>query len=288
LRSSVWQRYSGVVNSGVQLWVGATCSDVNGNASIASFQAANSIIGPLQSRRTYVSEQPVSSFPTNISQTNAAADISIDIHPFLSAKGDPTGLANGDYDGVITELLQSFPTSSTSFFTMWHEPEDNMTGAQFVALFQHIYPVCKAANPNVLVGPIFSYYEWRSNNAPTATPDDWWVGSSYCDYMTIDCYWPSWRGAVPQPLENDPYFLRWHNWATTKGKTLYVTERGIAGDDTVCASVILQDETWMKANGYGMYMYWDADIQGDWILTPTANPAMVSAWQQIASRGRSS
>jgi hypothetical protein len=229
LRSSVWQRYSGVVNSGVQLWVGATCSDVNGNASIASFQAANSIIGPLQSRRTYVSEQPVSSFPTNISQTNAAADISIDIHP-----------------------------------------------------------VCKAANPNVLVGPIFSYYEWRSNNAPTATPDDWWVGSSYCDYMTIDCYWPSWRGAVPQPLENDPYFLRWHNWATTKGKTLYVTERGIAGDDTVCASVILQDETWMKANGYGMYMYWDADIQGDWILTPTANPAMVSAWQQIASRGRSS
>jgi hypothetical protein len=272
----------------VQLWVGATVTDASDSNAISNFEASNSIIGPLQSRRTFVTQQPVSTFPTDISQTAAGDDIAAGIHPFLSCKGDPVGIANGDYDGVITQLLQSFPSDRQCWFTMWHEPENNMPAAQYVPMFQHMYTVAKAANPAVLIGPVYGSYQWRPTTTTTTVPDDWWVGASYCDFMSMDSYWNSWRGATPKPLQTDPYFQRWHNWASTKGKPLYVTERGVQGTDATCASVLLQDEIWMKANGYGLFMYWDAIGSGNvnWIIDN--NPATASAWQQIASRGRAS
>ncbi|HSX04877.1 MAG TPA: hypothetical protein VLF69_00165 [Candidatus Saccharimonadales bacterium] len=287
LRSGVWQRYTPAV-AGPQLWVGATVTDANANNSITNFQAANAIIGPLRMRRTFVTQQPVSSFPTDISQTNASADVAAGIHPFLSVKGDPTGVANGDYDGVIAQLAQSFPSDRQCWFTMWHEPEGNMTGAQFVAMFQRFYSVAKTANPALLIGPIASVFQWAAGKASTATPDDWWLGSSYCDFMAIDVYWNTWRGATPQPVSNDPYFLRWHGWASGKGKPLYVTERGVRPAGSTRASVLLADEAWLKANGYSLFMYWDAIGTGnvDWRID--TDPDSAAAWQQIASRGRSS
>ncbi len=287
LRNGVWQRYTAPI-AGPQLWVGATVTDGSGNNDIANFMAANAVIGPLRMRRSFVTPQPVATFPTDIASTEAGDDVVAGLHPFLSCKGDVAGIANGDYDGVITQLLQTFPSDRQCWFTMWHEPENDMTGAQFVAMFQRMYAVAKAANPAVLVGPIYGIFKWAAGKPETATPDDWWVGSGSCDFMAIDAYWNTWRGPTPQPLSNDPYFLRWHNWASTKSKPLYVTERGVLPAGAARASVLLADETWIKANGYELFMYWDAIGAGnvDWRLDGDADSE--AAWQQIASRGRSS
>jgi len=288
LRSGVWQRYNVAGGAGPLLWVGATVTNASANNDISNFEASNSIIGPLRMRRTFVTPQTPATFPTDIANTDAAQDVAAGIHPFLSVKGDPTQVANGDYDGVIAQLAQSFPSDRQCWFTMWHEPENDMTGAQFVAMFQRFYSVAKTANPALLIGPIFGIFKWASGQAATATPDDWWVGSSFCDFMSIDAYWNTWRGATPQPLSNDPYFLRWYGWASAKSKPLYVTERGVLPAGTARASVLLQDETWLKANGFSLFMYWDAIGTGnvDWRID--SDPDSAAAWQQIASRGRSS
>lgn len=288
LRSSVWQRYNAPVSNGPQLWVGATVTDSSGGNAISVVQAANSVIGPLFARRTFVTPQPVSTFPTDIAQTDAAADLTVGMHPFLSVKGDPAGMANGDYDGVLTQLALTFPTTSRCWLTHWHEPENDMTGATFVAAFQRFYTVVKAANSNITVGPIHMSYQWRPGSSTTATPDDWWVGSSFCDFIAVDSYWDTFNGPTATALQNDPQHMGWHNWASTKNKPLFVTERGVHPNGAAAAAVMLQDETWLKANGYVGFMYWDAKGNGGktWIMD--TDPDMSSAWQQIASRGRTS
>jgi len=287
LRSGVWQRYT-VPIVGPQLWVGATVTDANANNDISNFNAANAVIGPLRMRRTFVTQQTPATFPTDIAQTPAGQDVSDGIHPFLSCKGDVTGITNGDYDGVITQLLQTFPGDRQCWFTMWHEPENDMTGAQFVAMFQHMYTVAKAANPAVLIGPIYGAFQWAAGKPSTATPDDWWVGSSFCDFLSIDTYWNTWRGPTPQTVSTDPYFLRWYNWASGKNKPLYVTERGVLPAGTTRAQILLSDEAWLKANGFSLFIYWDAIGTGNvnWRLDGDSDSE--AAWQQIASRGRSS
>ena len=98
LRSGVWQRYSSTGGgSGPQLWIGATVTDQSASNAIANFQRANSIIGPLQARRTFSPLKSAAQFPTSIMSTDAGADVTIGIHPFLSVKGDTTGVINGDY-----------------------------------------------------------------------------------------------------------------------------------------------------------------------------------------------
>jgi hypothetical protein len=162
-----------------------------------------------------------------------------------------------------------------------------MPGSTFVAAFQHFYTVIKAANSNITVGPIHMGYQWRPGSTTTLIPDDWYVGDSYCDFLAVDSYWDGSLGSTPQPLSNDPQHMRWHNWAATKSKPLFVTERGVHPDGAASAAVLLQDEIWLKANGYVGFMYWDAIGTGskNWIMDGNAD--MAGAWQQIALRGRS-
>ncbi len=106
--------------------------------------------------------------------------------------------------------------------------------------------------------------------------------------MGIDSYWSTTDGPTPMALQNDAKHMRWHNWASTKSKPLFVVERGVLPKGTAAASALLQDEIWLKANGYVGFMYWDAIGTGNknWIMD--TDPNMSAAWQQIASRGKTS
>ncbi len=285
LRSGVWQRFSTVgVNPAPHLWIGATVINGSGSSDISVWQQSNAIIGPLTCRRTYVPPKTVGQFPTDISQTDAGDDVVAGLRPFLSVKADPIGVAAGDFDGVIGQLAASFPVTGQCWLTYYHEPEDDMPASQFVPAFQRFYTVVKAANSNITVGPIHMSYQWRPGSTTTATPDDWYVGASFCDFLATDSYWDSSRGSTPLTLADDPYHQRWHTWAITKPKPLFVPERGISAvSDSQRAAMLLDEELWLKENGYVGVIYWDAYLD-----VIDAQPASANAWHQIATRGRTS
>jgi hypothetical protein len=241
--------------------------------------------------------------PSSISSTPAATDAANGIVTFMSVKpsdNNPTTVTNGGNDTLITSLAASLP--SGSYLTCFHEPENDMAGTTFVPMFQHFYTVAKAANPNILVGPVYMTYQWTSGMSSTATPDDWWVGSSYADFMATDTYVMDYQTA--QSMQYDPAHQRWHTWAKTKNKPLIITETSVQFNsattgyighypDATRGSVIGASMDWLASTGlYKMVLFWnayhaDSGVK-DFEITPTpsipgGSPIALSAWNGAVS-----
>lgn len=299
-RGGVWSRRQNTTSN--NMWVGATTTDASGSSAYSTFTAANAIIGPLRLRRTFIPPTAASSFPSTISATPASADVTGGSHVFLSMKPSPiSDVVAGAYDAKLTSLAQSVTGNYPCWMTMFHEPEGNQTvggvtspyfsnPADFVAMFQHFYTVIKAANSSIQVGTVHLIYQWGTQSGArvtSGTEDQWWVGSGFTDFLGADTYWNDWQGA-PTALQNDPSHMHWHNWAAAKGKPLYLVERGVRPVGSAAAAVLLNDETWLKAQGYGMFCFWDAMGTGsvDWRID--SDQYMAPTFQGIAQRGRSS
>ena len=265
------------------MWVGAHVGEPDN--SQASFLSASSKFGPFRVRRSF---NP--NLPDNIRRSAAADDAANHLITFLSVK-PPTisGVAKGLYDSDITSLAKSFPTDHTTYLTMYHEPENDMTGPQFVSLFRHFYTKVKAANPHIKVGTVHMSYQWRPGSSTTADEDSWWVGSAYTDFIGVDDYNEK-TTSGRTTAATDPQFQRWFNWAKTKGKPLAVVEFGrleSPSDANARANDLLATESWLRNNNFFMFLYWHSTgpLAGgtvDWGLKsgPTA-----TAMRAIASRG---
>ena len=263
------------------MWVGA---DVNKpEASASSWLAQSSKFGPWRVRRSF---NP--GLPSNISQSAAAKDAENDIISFLSVK-PPTieGVAKGDYDDSIRSLAASFPKDHTTYLTMYHEPENDMSGPTFVKLFQHFYHVAKTANSHIQIGYVAMSYQWRPGSKSTKNADDWWVGASYTDFLGVDDYNDATTSGRTN-AGNDPAFQRWYDWAKIKGKPLAVVEFGRLenpSDANARKNDLLASETYLRNSGFFMFLYWHATGTGgvDWRLSdgPTGD-----AMRTISSHGR--
>ncbi len=276
-------------------WVGAAVNERNAdgsnNATIEVFNASNADIGPLAFRRSFDSRLP-SSFATSAARNDAANGY----RSFVSWKppgGDFVGAAQGKYDAQVTAWAQSVPTTGI-YATSFHEPENDMTGPQFVALQRHLYTVVKAANPSIQWGPVYMSYWWNPA-APghyIGNPDAWWVGNDYADFTAVDTY----SASRPVPLAEDAEFLGWYDYMLGTGKPMLISEYGQyavppgqSADPAMLAlraEVIAADAAWLSAEDtISMWLYWDAHgDQGDWRLEDTASQ---QAWQAAAESGRS-
>lgn len=233
--------------------------------------------------------------PTSFERSAARNDPPHGLVSFLSVKppgGDHAGVAAGKYDAAIKSLAQSMPVGT--YLTMNHEPENDMTGPEFVAMFQRFYSVAKSANPNISIGYIAMGYQWRPGSLSTATPDDWWPGSHSTDWLGCDTYMSGWRGAA-LPLGEDPHFQRWYQWALTKDKSLIIPEYGVEAapigfSDIVRADVNRRSLDWAWTQPrIRMVLYWNgrySNNDGQFHLNPTtADPAdrfslSRSAWNE--------
>ncbi|NMO54063.1 hypothetical protein HH310_23125 [Actinoplanes sp. TBRC 11911] len=133
----------------------------------------------------------------------------------------PTAVASGGCDTQIQNIAAAMPAGS--YLTYHHEPENDMTGVQFVAAFQHVYQVAKAANAAVNIVPIYMSYQWRpgsthvTNNGTGGDDEiqDWIVPAAYADAYGLDLYWQaSTRGSEPDDpvsVSADPRMIRWYN-----------------------------------------------------------------------------
>jgi hypothetical protein len=173
-----------------------------------------------------------------------------------------------------------------TYLTMYHEPENDMTGSQFVTMFKHFYKVVKAANPNIKVGTVHMSYHWRPGATATANPTDWWVGSAYTDFIGVDDYNDA-TTTKRSYAGDDPAFQRWYTWAASKGKPLAVVEFGRLEDPNdvgARAEDLLDTEEWLRSHGFFMFLYWQAIgyKSVDWRVDTAESKA---ALRDIASRG---
>jgi hypothetical protein len=262
------------------MWIGAAVNLPDN--SVSSFLTASSAFGPFRIRRSF---SP--GLPDSISSTPAATDVANNVITFLSVK-PPTisGVAAGTYDAKLKSLAKSFPTDHTTYLTMYHEPENDMTGAEFVAMFRRFYKVVKTANPNIKVGTVHMSYHWRPGADATETPADWWVGSAYTDFIGVDDYNDA-TTTNRTHAGDDPAFQRWYTWAAAKDKPLAVVEFGRLenpNDAGARADDLLDTEAWLKDHGFFMFLYWQAIgyKNVDWRVKSGASK---DAMRDIASRG---
>ena len=276
-------------------WIGAAVNEPGPDgstvATVEVFNESNADIGPLAFRRSFDSSLP-SSFATSAARYDAANGY----RSFVSWKppnGDFVGAAQGRYDAQVVAWAKSVPTTGI-YATSFHEPENDMTGPQFVALQRHLYTVVKAANPSINWGPVYMSYWWdpAAKSHYIGNPDAWWPGNDYADFTAVDTY----SAARPVALAEDPEFLGWYEYMLGVGEPMLITEYGQYAVPpgqradpamlTLRAEVIAADAAWLRSEGtISMWLYWDAlGDQGDWRLEDTASQ---QAWQAVAEVGRS-
>ena len=272
-----------------KVWIGATCNVPA--ATIAAFNTCNSQIGRLKFRRSFNTTLP-SSFAASAARDDAANGY----RSFVSWKppgGDFVGAAQGKYDAAVAAWARSVPRTGV-YATTYHEPENNMSGAQFVAMHRHLYTVVKTANATIQWGPVYMSYWWQPTRlASIGGAAAWWVGNDRADFSAIDNY----STPTPIQLRQDVQFMTWYNAMLSKGKPLLITEYGQysirpgygvdAAMQAKRAVTIAADAAWIASQGrVKMWLYWNGTgAQGNWTLTDAASK---QAWKNVAAAGRQS
>ncbi len=273
-------------------WIGAAASEPAAGGGIdygiGVFNESNADVGPLVFRRSFDTSLP-SSFQNSAARDDAANGY----RSFVSWKppnGDYVGAAQGRYDAQVIAWAQSVPRTGV-YATSFHEPENNMTGPQFVAMQRHLYTVVKAANPSILWGPVYMAYWWDDGTSHyIGDKDAWWPGNDYADFTAVDVYSNDGR-----PLETHPEFRGWYDYMLGTGKPMLISEYGqyvvkpgqVADPQKLIdrADIIAQDAAWLAREGtISMWLYWDAmGEKGDWRLNDDVSQ---QAWRAVALSGR--
>lgn len=273
------------------------------DSSVSSFTAANAAYGPLTVRRQFNAN-----IPANFSASSSGPDIGKPWTSFLSVKADPAEVIAGTWDAQITALAASGPTDRVWYLTIWHEPENDTPAfqpapanpafpggaAQFVAMFQRFYTLTKAANSQVLVGPVHLGSAWKSGAPVTGGPgtirydaDAWKVPPEFCDYYGVDTY-NSQKLTGRTTLASADNFQRWYSHFRGRGRPLVIPEFGRVinpNDPEARPREILASVDWLQGTGeFDMVLYWDSDdpATGAWSLDAAGR----DAWRTVAQNGR--
>jgi hypothetical protein len=255
---------------------------------LSLFHEADQELGPLTIRRSFDS-----SLPASFDRSGAAGDLAAGVHSFVSWKppgGDFRGAAAGRYDREITAWAESVPRTGV-YATSFHEPENDMTAEEFVALQRHLYQVVKAVNPTIHWGPVYMAYWWDPSEPGhwVGDPQAWWPGNDYADFVGLD-----WYGPDPEPMTRTERFRTWYETMEPTGLPLFITEYGQYVVDVgqqpdgrlerARARAIRQDAAWIADHPrIRMWMYGQAvGAQGDWRMHDRASQ---KAWREVAATG---
>lgn len=154
---------------------------------------------------------------------------------YLSAKSDVADTIRGDWDVQYRELGTYLDTLQkqhgvTIIFIPYHEPEDDLTAAQFVPYFNRVRAAVKLGSSAIQVKPCYMSYQWllrrngQSVGGKTDNPTAWFRNIQATDGVTVDVY--SGRSfPLELTLSEHPAFRRWISYVPATWKWS-VTERG--------------------------------------------------------------
>lgn len=182
-------------------------------------------------------------------------------------KGDYRGFIDGKYDEKLRAVAKELPTGTT--FTMFHEPEDNMSGKDFYAMFKRMYDIVKAERPTgVQVWYVAMAYQWETNSKGNTGSNDGWVDAArIADGVGLDIYASH---SDFTKIQDDKGFLRW--WEQIQqpsAKPWGIIERGIddSKGEEARLDTLKADWAFVKSNGGYSFMYWQSNIDANWTLT---------------------
>jgi hypothetical protein len=255
---------------------------------IEALRSARAALGPLTVRRSFDR-----TLPASFAESAAAPDPGAGVRSFVSWKpphGDVAGAIAGRYDRAVAAWARTVPAGT--YATAYHEPENDMTAAKFVALQQHLYVVVKGANPAIKWGPVYMAY-WWDPEVPghfVGNPAAWWPGTQFADFAGLD-----WYGSQPAPMTASRSFTQWYQAMQPTDLPLYIVEYGQyelrpgqsrnPALERLRAAAIRQDAAWISAHpAIAMWLYWDAlgTGGGDWRMRDEASQR---AWRNVASAG---
>jgi hypothetical protein len=303
-------------NNGVP-WSGSPGVSGGGPDTLSAWLAVNQQMGGTV-RRSFTS-----GLPASFNLHPAGQDAANGVTPFWSVKppgGDHAGMASGAYDSQIAAFVAGAPDNS--YGTVWHEPEDDMTGPEWVAMFTRFYNVAKSVNPTLKLGHAAMEYQWdiflKSTGNVTTNPELWYPGDNNIDFLGVDVYGEDWHAGHPaKPLMNFNGFNRWYTYASSHSKPLVVAEISIVltrrqaggGDpysgtllgsytDTERANWITREIGWLVATGrFDLITWWhnewyDAGGGGGSFVNSLAgapvgnqSPLALAAWNAFARPG---
>jgi len=193
---------------------------------------------------------------------------------------DINGFLAGRYDDALKAVIRALPAKTK--VTMYHEPEDNMSGSTFAALLGHFKTVVKSVRPELSVWYVAMAYQWRTNSKGHVTTNKGWIDAAKtADAVGIDVYA---RAGYFKSLADDAGFTRWWNEIKVpSGKADWgIIERGISNDNGEAARVKMLNDDWSfaKAHDVRIFMYWD---NGKDELT---GPKETAAYRAITGQGR--
>jgi hypothetical protein len=253
-----------------------------------AFRQTEADLGPLAIRRSFDT-----TLPPDFSQSAAAPDPGAGIRSFVSWKppgGDVPGTIAGRYDRAVADWARSVPPGV--FATAYHEPENDMSAGEFVALQRHLYTIVKGANPAIQWGSVYMAYWWDPDQPEhfVGDPAAWWPGAGFADFVGLD-----WYGSQPAPMTSSPSFTLWYRTMEPTGLPLYIVEYGQyelrpgmrrdPADERARAEAIRADAAWILAHPrIGMWLYWQAigARDGDWRIRDKASK---EAWRAVAALG---
>ena len=262
-------------------------ADPSPGPALREFAAVDRDMGPLTVRRSFNPTLPAD-FPASA----AAGDAAAGLRSFVSWKPpglDFRGAARGRYDEEVRAWARSVPAGV--FATAFHEPENDMTAAEFVALHRHLYAVVTAANPGIHWGPVYMAYWWDPAEPGhyVGDPQDWWPGEDSADFVGLD-----WYGSEPEPMTTSGSFRHWFEFMAPTGLPLFVVEYGQyelrpgevpdPAAHQARADAIRQDAAWMAAHPQvAMWLYWQGPgPTGDWAMRDEVS---LRAWREVAAAG---
>jgi hypothetical protein len=267
--------------------------------NLPEFQAFSAQSGPLYLRRVFNPNVPSNwpgAGPGN--DGNAGKPWTI----FQSVKAPPAEIVAGLWDSAIANFVAGGPADRDWYFTCWHEPEDDVLnnpsqwpelGITFRKIHERLYDVVKNANDRVLMGPVWSYWQWRPNggliraNADVGwRPQDWIPAPSVCDFYGIDEYNAS-TDSGRTSLANSAAFQRWYSLMPTS-RPIALPEWGRfphPTDPNVRANEIRASAQWLRDSGRCiLFAYWNAiGTEGDYELHDEESQA---AWAEVAQSGK--
>lgn len=262
-------------------WVGAYVGDASQASPdyLVLWRAAQRAVGPLHVWRCF--DSSIKSDPVTCRFHKVP-----NVVPFYSLKppnGDHSGFAAGNYTAAYQAVINALPQGA--FMTVWHEAEDDLTGAQYLAMTERAYSDAKTVRPDITYTYTSMAYQWETNSkGHTGTSDGWLEAAELVDMVTTDVYASA---QDYKPMALDGGFARWMDDIVEPSGTPWgVSERGIHDlpSDTARADILAEDWLYACRNGAELFCYWNADWSGgNWLLDRPVEQALMRG---IAAQGR--
>lgn len=206
----------------------------------------------------------------------------VPVYSIKPPNDDHGGFAAGTYSTQYKAVVEALP--SDALVTVWHEPEDDLTGPEFLALTERAITDLREVNPDVGYFYCAMAYQWETNSqGHTGSVAGWIEAAQMVDLVTVDVYASQ---SDFSPMEADVGFRTWMERIVVPSEVPWgVTERGISSHagEAARTDMLIQDWQYAARHDAHLMMYYDADWTGGaWQLR---TPMEVSAMRAIASQG---